>query len=216
MALVYRDNAPVKFITGTYVGYDAENNDCNCFTKPWCQLVERADTTNYQVGATANSADLVTAGDFSTVCGVDWTCGTDWAIGASVAQKDPGIANQSLTQPLCIMSGRRYQVRFTIDLISAGTLTVILGSATIGTFTTTGTKTIFVAPTVPLTGTLLQFTDVAGTLDITIDNVSVFELSQIGYEIETQTGTSIFTDVSTSVASYFDLMRVIPISYLKS
>lgn len=214
MALVYKDNAPVKFITGNYVGH----NDRTCHTDEFlfCQYVERADTTLYQVGATANSAELVTAGDFSTACGVDWTCGTDWNIAAGFVTKVPGGAGNILTQPLCIMSGRRYQVQFTILNITAGTLSVSLGAAAIGTFTTIGTKTIFVDPTVAFSTTLIQFSDVAGTLNASMDNVSVIELSQLGYEIETDDGVSIFTDITTGVATYFELTGQISVDWTQA
>jgi len=214
MALVYKDNAPVKFITGNYVGH----NDRTCHTDEFlfCQYVERLDTTLYQVGVTANSAELVTDGIFAAACGVNWTCGTDWSIVTGLAIKAPGIVNQSFTQPLCIMSGRRYQVRFTIGTILAGTLSVFLGTAAIGTFTTTGIKTIFVDPTVVLSNTLISFTDIAGTLNMSMDDVSVVELSQIGYEIETDDGVSIFTDITPGVATYFELTGQISVDWTQA
>lgn len=202
MGLTYKNNAPVKFITGNYVGH----NDRTCHTDQFrfCQYVERADTTLYQVAVTANSADLVTDGGFVAACGVNWTCGTDWNIAAGVASKIPGGAANSLTQSLCIMSGRKYVVQFTITAITAGTLSVFLGTAAIGTFTTIGIKTIFVQPTVALSNTLIAFTDIAGTLNASIDSVIVTEISQIGYEIETDDGVSIFTDIAAGTPTYFE------------
>ena len=43
MGIVYKNNAPVKFITGNYVGH----NDRTCHTDQFefCQYVERLDTT---------------------------------------------------------------------------------------------------------------------------------------------------------------------------
>lgn len=213
MALVYKDNAPVKFITGTYVGYDAENNNCNCFTKPWCQLVERLDTTTYQVGTTANTDTLVTDGGFVAACGVNWTCGTDWNIAGAVATKVPGIAAQALFQSICIMPNRRYVIQFTVNAISAGTILISLGGVVAGSATTTGTKVIYFDPNPAVISTLISFTDVAGTGNWTIDGVIVTELSQIGYEIETQTGTSIFTDISVGVATYFETTGQITVDW---
>lgn len=212
MALVYKDNAPVKFITGTYVGYDAENNNCNCFTKPWCQLVERADTTNYQVQVTANSAELVTAGDFSTACGVDWTCGANWAIAAGVATHTAGVIG-NLTQPICVMNDRYYRVRFDIDAIT-GTLQVELRGNVVGIFTTTGSKEVYILPSLVSTDTQISFEP--GTDSCTIDNVSIFEFSQIGYEIETQIGTSIFTDIAPIVTTRFEDQAQITVDWTQA
>lgn len=214
MALIYKNNAPVKFITGNYVGH----NDRTCHTDQFkfCQYVERLDTTLYQVAVTANSVQLVTDSGFGAACGVNWTCGTDWNIAAGAASKIPGGAGNSLTQSICIMNGRKYFVQFTITAISAGTLSVFLGTAAIGTFTTTGVKTIFVQPTVALSSTLIQFSDVAGTLNASITAVAVTEISQIGYEIETEDGVSIFTDIAVGTPTYFENTGMISVDWTQA
>lgn len=213
MGLVYKNNAPVKFITGNYVGH----NDRICHTDQFqfCQYVERLDTTLYQVGVTANTGNLVIDSTFDTACGVNWTCGVDWNIAAGVATKVPGGAANSLTQPLCIMRNRYYNIQFTVVLISAGTITITLGGQAVGTVTTIGTKSLFILGS-SISSTLLSFTDVAGTLNATIDNVSVFEFSQIGYEIETDDGVSIFTDISTGVSTRFEDTAMISVDWTEA
>lgn len=209
MALIYKNNAPVKFITGNYVGH----NDRTCHTDQFkfCQYVERLDTTLYQVGVTANSVELVTAGDFSTGCGVDWTCGANWAIAAGAATHTAGVGG-NLTQPVCIMTDRYYRVRFDIDAIT-GTLLVTLGGASLGVFTTTGSKEVFILlPAIINT----QIAFIPGTDSVTIDDVSVFEFSQIGYEIETEDGVSIFTDITSATPDRFEDTSMISIDWTQA
>lgn len=214
MGLTYKNNAAVKFITGGYVGHN--DRTCHVDQFKFCQYVERNDTTLYQVAVTANSGDLVTDGGFVAVCGVNWTCGTDWNIAAAVATKIPGGAGNSIDQSLCIMPNRKYFVQFTVTAISAGTITIVLGGVIIGSATTTGIKTIFVNPNPAFINTLIQFLDIAGTGNYSIDSVSVTEISQIGYEIETDDGVSIFTDIAPATPTYFENTGMISIDWTQA
>lgn len=212
MALTYIDNSPVRFIEAPYIA----NNDRDCFPDKFdfCQLMERADLTDYQVDLGSNTGELVTAGDFSTACGVDWTCGAGWAIAAGKATKAAGGVTD-LEQPVCIMEGRRYRFSMTIDSI-VGSLQVFLGGVGINTYTTTGTKVDFVLiPAAPI-DTKLVIKDILGTTVAQIDDVSLIEYCEIGYEIETSDGVSIFTDIAAGTPDYFETKAQIRVDWTQA
>jgi len=209
MSLSYIDNQPVKFISGNYIGHN--DRDCHNDHMEFCQYVERLDTTVYQVNINSNSSELVTAGDFSTACGVDWTCGANWAIAAGVAVHTAGVGG-NLTQPVCIMNDRYYRVRFDIDAIT-GTLNVTLGGNSLGVFTTTGAKEVFIL-LAAISNVQIQF--IPGTDSVTIDDVSIVEFCQAGYEIETTTGTSIFTDVTSASTIRFERKAQVTVDWTQA
>ena len=89
---------------------------------------------------TALGPDLVINGGF--VADTDWTKGTGWTIAAGVASSDASQAGDSdLTQSLSLVSGKTYEVEFTISNYSAGNATPVAGDtegtdrAANGTFT---------------------------------------------------------------------------------
>lgn len=181
MSLIVLNNSPVKFIDGTYVGYNQLSLDCNCITRPFCQLVERDDPTAFETDLTfIDNVEMVTAPLFGTGCGVDWTCGANWSIAAAQGVKTAGAAND-LEQPVPIMATRYYRLQFTIDSISGGTLTVTLGGNTVNTYTTTGTKTAFILLDT-ISDIRLIFSGDAG-LAVAIEVISLIEFSSLNYQI---------------------------------
>ena len=84
--------------------------------------------------------DLVTNGGFAA--DTDWTKGTGWTIASGVASSDGSqSADADLTQSLSLVSGKTYEVEFTISNYSAGNATPVAGDtegtdrAANGTFT---------------------------------------------------------------------------------
>lgn len=184
MSLDVINNAPVKFIDGTYVGYNQLSLDCNCITRPFCQLLERDDQTAFEVGVSAvDNVELVTAGDFSTACGVDWTCGANWSIAAGQATKSAGGANP-IDQPVQIMATRYYRITFNLVAKNDDTLTLSLGGNTVQTYAagvTTGTKTEYILLNT-ITDLKISFSMLsAGTA--VIDDVTLVEFSSLGYQL---------------------------------
>jgi len=129
--------------------------------------------------ATVGSSNLLTAdGTFAASTG--WTEGIGWTIGSGVATHATGVGN---TNPLsgtstATTTWRVYQINFTVAVTTAGDgFTVSLGSQDSGnTITTAGAKTIYVRPSAS-SGTLSFTPGSAGTFVGTIDDVTIYALS---------------------------------------
>lgn len=211
MGLIYKDNAPVKFIEGDYIGHNSR--DCFVDNHDFCQLVERADDTQYQVEVTAFSADLISDGIFVNACGVDWTCGANWNIGLGLAEKTGGGAN-SITQVVQIANNRYYRITFNLIAIANANLTLNLGGNLVATYTPAsalGVQTEWIQ-LAGITDFLIDFAGQAANAT-QIDDVTLFEYSQIGYEIEDTDGTSIVSHVGTADATRFDETSMIDVDW---
>ncbi len=136
---------------------------------------------------TALGADLVTNGDFAS--DTNWTKGTGWAIGSGVATTTGGGGDSDLTEDtLVLISGKTYQVTFTITAQSGGVVTPKLGTqegtdrSTVDTFT----------ENIVSNGTTLNLqSDNSG--DLSIDNVIV-KLANVSWDLSTNQVTSLTLD----------------------
>ena len=121
MALTIKENSPVKFITGNYVGFNTLALDCNCRPRDFCQLVERADTTSFQVGLRVIGAEAVQNGDFAASTGWDFSAG-NWTFDAGDNEADcDASANNDLKQVDILGVGNYYKITYTIKNYTSGT-----------------------------------------------------------------------------------------------
>jgi len=189
MSLQSIPNQPIDF--GTDIN---DPNVCECKTYEFCQLVENDDITQFQVNLTeATGVNLITAGDFSTACGVDWTCGANWNIAAGKASKTAGAAN-NLTQTALIEANKYYKITYTVDSISGDDLTPTLATVALRTVTAAGTFTDFtqIGPA-PANLDMMFVPAGAGTV-CQIDDVSVVEMSTLGWLVRDEETRAIVLD----------------------
>lgn len=177
MSLIYLNNAPVKFITGNYLGYQ-NSPYCNVYEPDYCQLVEKDDTTSFQVkSCDFSGANPVTNGNFS----IDafWTKGTGWDIDPdnNKAEHTGATGEGTLSQDLGLQSGYTIELSFEVDnfndnasgndlIVKAGGNTVITISA--GTPDGKYKETIYMSS---VTNELIEFV-AEDDVDVDILNVS--------------------------------------------
>lgn len=205
MAITKIDNQAVALVLPGDSFQDL-NRDCNCVGQDFCQLTKIGDALQFQVDVTARPlGELVTAGDFSTACGVDWTCGAGWSIAAGLATFAAGSTG-SITQSIDIFDQLYYQIVFTVtNYAGGGSGTVKLGGKTVTTFTansaTNATFFIFLSGA-PITNTDIEFTGENAT-SYDLDNVSVRLASTIGMRfIDIATGLQVFTSTTGTSITY--------------
>jgi hypothetical protein len=121
------------------------------------------------------SDDLVTNGNFAT--GTDWTLDTEWTIsGGKLVCDGTQSANSLVEQSGVFDPDSYYLIKFDIDSISGGTLTVSTNGKSLKGYTTSGTKTILANTNDKAFADSLYFTAAAGVA-VTVDNVSVHKLT---------------------------------------
>jgi len=127
--------------------------------------------------AEATGSNLLTAdGTFATSAG--WTVGAGWTIGGGVVTHATGNTATLAGTSTATSTTMVYKIEFTVAVTTAGTgFTVTLGGVTHGTtFSSAGTKVIFIRPT-STTGTLTVTPGSGGTFVGTIDDVSIYAMS---------------------------------------
>jgi hypothetical protein len=121
------------------------------------------------------SDDLVTNGAFAA--GTDWTLDTEWTIsGGKLVCDGTQSANSLVEQSGVFDPDSYYLIKFDIDSISGGTLTVSTNGKSLKGYTTSGTKTILANTNDKAFADSLYFTAAAGVA-VTVDNVSVHKLT---------------------------------------
>ena len=127
--------------------------------------------------------ELVTNGTFAADS--DWTKGGGWTIGSGVASRASESTNSAIIQPIAIITGRTYEVKYDRTYASGGGETNLYSEfITAGSHTTLGSLTSTTVETVTVTDTFtpaysgnmsLKVYGI-GTYTGTIDNVSVKEI----------------------------------------
>ncbi len=136
--------------------------------------------------ATIGVSNLITAdGTFATSSG--WTAGSGWSIGSGVVTHTTGNTATLSGTTGATDDDLVYQVNFTVAVTTAGDgFTVSLGGNDAGTtITTAGAKVLYIRPT-DLTGTLVFTPGPAGTFVGTIDDVTVYAISQSNADVLVQ------------------------------
>ncbi|KKM14982.1 hypothetical protein LCGC14_1700690, partial [marine sediment metagenome] len=157
-------------------------------------------TTNALSGASLwgeqLGAELPTAGDMNTACGVDWTCGGNWQISGSSAQVVP-VGSSLLYQNVGFIEGSLYKVTFTISDRTAGTVSALMGTSDVYFQATIGSNGTFTYYAMEIAGGNGNFIFSANaTFDGTIDTVSIKQVlnawdSGDGHGLEPPHGTLI-------------------------
>jgi len=159
-------------------------------------------TSKLAVQGTQSTATLgtsiITNGDFaSSLSG--WTdSGSNWAYSSGTALHTAGVAD-TLSQSVSITNGYTYQVSFTIAGLTAGNISVSLGSVSVvnyGTTTTFGSNTTIVRSLVATdsTGSVNFTVTPSSDFNGSIDNISVQRIT-LGSALAS---TKIFNDDGTS------------------
>ncbi|MFZ6022612.1 MAG: hypothetical protein ACOYT9_04065 [Patescibacteria group bacterium] len=136
--------------------------------------------------ATIGVSNLISAdGTFATSSG--WTAGSGWSIGSGVVTHATGNTATLSGTTGATDDDLVYQVNFTVAVTTAGDgFTVSLGGNSAGTtITTAGAKVLYIRPT-DLTGTLVFTPGPAGTFVGTIDDVTVYAISQSNADVLVQ------------------------------
>lgn len=126
-------------------------------------------------GGVPGGADVVANGDFAT--DTVWAKGALWSIAGGKAVRAVDPTSSSLIQNVALVAGATYQVRFTIDAISAGGVAArLLGGTPVNGTTQTAPGT-YTQNLVALAGNN-QFSLIAtGGTGATIDNVSLVQVA---------------------------------------
>ena len=165
MAIQILDNQPVSFDSD----FNNQDQDCNCISQPFCQLVETEDKTSFQFKILPCGGDLIDNGSFND--GLNSWNASGWTWTDHKAKHTTGNTS-TLSQsndPLSI--GSHYRLRFIISGMTAGTLTVKFGNAIIAIITNNGSYEFSGLAD----GVILKFTP---TTDFngSIDEVTLFRL----------------------------------------
>ena len=115
--------------------------------------------------------ELVTNGTFDN--NSSWTLGTGWAIANNKATHSGGVSGDLKQEPIGLVSGRLYEVTFTLSDRTAGYMVAYLGSGTsLGSINTNGTHTL----TDTASGNVNKFEiSGVGAFDGSISNLSIKE-----------------------------------------
>src|SRR3990170_4092161 len=121
-------NQAVKFITGSYVGHN--NLDCSCFAKPFYQLVQRNDVSEFEMRI-GESTDNNSVSDGTFTTGIPWTgwgLVWQWDVITQTAFADgTGTLWQYGPNFAGIPSGY-YKIQYTISGYVQGTMDVQFGT----------------------------------------------------------------------------------------
>ena len=182
--ITIKDRGAVAFLEEGETPFDEiSSSDCNCVGREFCQIVHSGDTTPFQVEVSEDTGtNIVTNGTFAT--DTSWTKGTGWTIAGGVGvhtSSGGGALSQSIA---AIKASTYYKIVFTINTYSnSQTLSVVFAGDTVKTLNATGTYTVYWFTDAILGGTTLSFTPHA-TTNLTIDNVSVTQMTTISYGIK--------------------------------
>lgn len=137
---------------------------------------------------TALGADLVTNGAFAS--DTNWTKGTGWTIASGVATTDASqVGDSDLTEDtLVLVSGKTYQVTFTVTAFTAGVVTPVLGTQE---GTDRGSAATFTENIVANGTDLNMQADASGNLSI--DNVIV-KLANVSWDLSANQVTTLTLD----------------------
>ena len=121
----------------------------------------------------ATGAELVTNGGFTD--GSSWTTGTGVAIGSGTANFTSATGANLLYQNVGMVVGKSYNVSYTIPSISSGGIYAIYGGSSQNFTTRSSTGTYFETKILEASGNRYLVFYGSGTLNCSIDNVSVIQ-----------------------------------------
>lgn len=179
--------------------------DCECVGRDFCQMVEPADATKFEIAlGVSTDIELVQDGAFVNPCSISvWSCGTDWDIPSGSAINSGG-GTAPISQDIGLLDDTLYRTIFTVVALAGGNLQVRFGGSVVFTVFLAGgaaTYTFF-----HLTGTLanqeISFTTSGGGVTAEIDNVGVKEMSTIGFRIKDQAGNVDYEEYDGTSVSY--------------
>lgn len=196
-------------------------DDFNCIPceSSYCVPIEQGDTNTIEVSLTEITDNLITNGNFASSSG--WTIGTDWAIASGKATAN-FTTGGVLSRPIdSTITAGYYLVQF--DVISAAVsfgLKVRIGGALIpgplvGTIAgthlgTTTYKFYKYIDTADITDNLLSFEVISGD-EFSIDNVVLYKISSIQYEIKNcDTDEVFYTNDNNEGIVYFETGLLTP------
>ena len=219
MAIEIKSFSPVKFLQGDDLSLAGQKMLCTVTGMDYCQLVQMGDLTNFQVQLTEAGNNLVSNPGF-TGSAAGWVLNAGWAYqaGSENVKHTSGGGAGALTQGLAINIEKYYKVEYTISGFSGtGTLSVELGGVVAHTWAAAdnpdGRHADYVRMLPILGGPEIVF-DSTNLLNVTIDDVSVKEVSWVGFSIRDEDDNIIYADVSTSAAYYADDYAFISIDWL--
>jgi hypothetical protein len=153
----------------------------------------------------ATGEELVTNGDGTSMSG--WTGSTGYSVVSGTLKCDGVTTAPSLRQPIGVVQGKTYIVRFTQSGRTSGNCYLVLGGAQpAGTPNLIGEQTYqFVLTCTNSSGTI-GFETPSGTFNGSFDNISVRELPAIGTAtlFQDSAGTTPVTAVEQSVGLMLD------------
>lgn len=196
------ENSPVKFLGTGEVTHNELGALCNCRGQTFEQRVQCDDSSNFQVGLTElNGIEQVLNGGFTTTD--DWTFGNNWFQDGFDDEADhvPSGGASDLTQDLLGRVGSYYKVVYTVRNYVAGTVTAKLGTNALTAQTANGTFTEYGF----FQGNETLTFSADDPFDGSITNVSVIEISQVGFGIRNNiTDEYLFIDVDNTNVIYFE------------
>ena len=181
---------------------------CNdCFNTDYCVPVEFGDNTPLEFNVSAlNSVNLISDGDFASATG--WTIGADWAIAAGVANYTGAIPGTSLSRTTdTVLVEGFYLVKMTLSNVTGSlNFNVTLGGVTVGTVGS-GISSGFVNETLYLFKYLTPTDNIlsinAANFSFTLDDVEVYRMSEVGFEIkDCDADIVFFSEFDSSSVSY--------------
>lgn len=192
-----KDNQPIPMV---------DPFDCTPCESSYCVPIEQGDTNTIEVSLDEITENLITNGDFAS--GTGWTVGAAWSIGSGVAHAvGVGLPGSNLTKTIdSTITAGYYLVQFDLLNVDLGTTTlyVTIGGTQYdltGTGVLAQTISLYYYLTAPSTNTI-AFTIVSG--DLEVDNVEVYKLSSVQYEIKDCTTDEVFytNDDNDGIAYY--------------
>jgi hypothetical protein len=186
---------------------------CNdCFNTDYCVPVEFGDATPLEFDLTElNDVNLVGNGTFASSAG--WTLGAYWTItgGELVLAGLGNPANSAYTDLDAEVVAGYYKITFDMtagDLVSASDLQVTLGGENASQFTITslfpGTYAITILAYIAApSDNRITFT--ASTGDLAFDNLEVYRMSEVGFEIkDCDTEVVYYSEFDSSTVEYVE------------
>lgn len=196
------DNSPVKFLGSGEVTHNELGALCNCRGQTFEQRVQCDDSSNFQVGLTElNGIEQVLNGGFTTAD--DWTFGNNWFQDGFDNEADhvPSGGASDLTQDVVGVVGCYYKLVFTVLNYVAGTVTPKFGTNVLASQSANGTFTLYGF----FEGNETLTFSADDPFDGSITNVSVKEMSQVGFGIRNNiTNQYLFIDVDNANVIYFE------------
>lgn len=199
MALSCKKDQPIFF---------DDDFDCQPCTTDYCVPIEIGDTSTIEVSLTEITENLITNGNFASASG--WTVGANWAIGAGKATFD-GLATSTLSRTVddTLQEGY-YLVKVDLTLLDIDKLVFEIDLGGQGLFSTSGIvtygwtdKTYYFYGYITPSNNLISF--IASGYSIAIDNVELYRLSDIQYEIkDCNTEEVFYTNTSNTGITYYE------------